>query len=97
MNTAIQTEYSVKTYSEPIQRTHSTGRGEFLEVIAEKLTTSETRASGPSVPSAEEYKAYLEKRFGPVTLQSVGKDQKSLEAVGKRMRGNDIYIAPNIF
>ena len=46
---------------------------------------------------ADAYKKYLEKRFGPVTVQSVGKDRASLEAAGKRMRGNDIVIAPNIF
>lgn len=46
---------------------------------------------------ADAYKKYLEKRFGPVAVQSVGKDRASLEAAGKRMRGNDIVIAPNIF
>lgn len=49
------------------------------------------------VSRADAYKKYLEKRYGPVTIQSVGKDQASLEAAGKRMRGNDIVIAPNIF
>lgn len=49
------------------------------------------------VSRADAYKKYLEKRYGPVTIQSVGKDQASLEAAGKRMSGNDIVIAPNIF
>ena len=49
------------------------------------------------VSRADAYKKYLEKRYGPVTIQSVGKDRASLEAAGKRMRGNDIVIAPNIF
>ncbi|MCI9364629.1 hypothetical protein D7Y09_02625 [bacterium 1XD42-1] len=43
------------------------------------------------------YKKYLEQRFGPVTLQDVPKDQKSLDAMGARMNGRDIVIAPNIF
>ena len=31
-----------------------------------------------------------------MTIESVGKDQASLEKAGKRMRGNDVVIAPNI-
>lgn len=46
---------------------------------------------------ADAYKAYLEKRFGPVTIQSIPKDQASLEAAGKHMSGSDVIIAPNIF
>ena len=94
MNT-IQTEYGI---TKPVVTTRAAStavKGTFWEAVQKNLNTSEVAESTPQ--SAEEYKKYLEKRFGPVTLQSIGKDQKSLEAAGKRMRGNDIYIAPNIF
>lgn len=61
----------------------------------------ESSATAPvsptAAPSADAYKAYLEQRFGPVTIQSIPKDQDSLEAAGKRMSGRDVVIAPNIF
>ncbi len=44
----------------------------------------------------ENYRKYLEKRYGNVTIQSIGKDRESLEKAGKSMRGNDVVIAPNI-
>ncbi|MDE7244591.1 MAG: hypothetical protein K2O18_11560 [Oscillospiraceae bacterium] len=39
---------------------------------------------------------HLNKKYGRVTIESVGKDQASLEKAGKRMSGNDVVIAPNI-
>lgn len=96
MNTAIHTEYAVKTYSTVPSRAAAAAKGgSFLEAV--QNTLSPEKAGETHCPDAQEYKKYLEKRFGPVTLQSVPKDQKSLDAVGKKMRGNDIYIAPNIF
>lgn len=44
----------------------------------------------------ENYRKYLEKKYGNVTIESVGKDRESLEKLGKSMRGNDVVIAPNI-
>ncbi|MCM1468259.1 MAG: DUF6033 family protein [Alistipes sp.] len=44
----------------------------------------------------ESYRKYLEKKYGNVTIESVGKDRESLEKMGKSMRGNDVVIAPNI-
>lgn len=32
-----------------------------------------------------------------MTIESVGRDQASLDAIGKRMGGRDVVIAPNIF
>jgi hypothetical protein len=94
MNT-IQTEYGITKPVVTTKAANTTGKGTFWKAIQKSLNASEVTESAPQ--SAEDYKKYLEKRFGPVTLQSIGKDQKSLEAVGKRMRGNDVYIAPNIF
>lgn len=45
----------------------------------------------------EAYKEYLGQRYGvAVTVQNVGKDEKSLDKVGKSMSGSDVIIAPNI-
>ena len=42
------------------------------------------------------YTEYLKSKYGNVKIQSVGRDQKSLEKMGKSMRGDDVVIAPNI-
>lgn len=44
----------------------------------------------------EVYRKYLEQKYGNVSIQSVGKDQESLDRIGKSMSGNDVVIAPNI-
>ena len=44
----------------------------------------------------DEYLDHLKSKYGNVSIQSVGKDQKSLERAGKGMSGNDVIIAPNI-
>ena len=70
---------------------------------AEPAAPAAARAASLNAPTepdelqAERYKQYLESRFGPVTIESVGRDQESLDAAAKRMRGRDIVIAPNIF
>ena len=42
------------------------------------------------------YTEYLRSKYGNVRIQSVGKDQRSLDRAGKSMNGNDVVIAPNI-
>lgn len=42
------------------------------------------------------YTEYLKSKYGNVRIQSVGKDQQSLDRMGKSMSGNDVVIAPNI-
>ena len=54
-------------------------------------TGEETGAS-----KVDAYTEYLKSKYGNVKIQSVGKDQKSLEKMGKSMRGDDVVIAPNI-
>lgn len=44
----------------------------------------------------EDYKKYLQSKYGNVTIQSIRSDQASLDMVGKRMSGSDVIIAPNI-
>lgn len=42
------------------------------------------------------YREHLERKYGKVTIQSVPKDQESLDRLGKQMSGNDVVIAPNM-
>lgn len=42
------------------------------------------------------YTEYLRSKYGNVKIQNVGKDQQSLDKIGKSMSGNDVVIAPNI-
>lgn len=46
--------------------------------------------------NVDAYTEYLKSKYGNVTIQSVGKDQASLDRIGKSMSGNDVVIAPNI-
>lgn len=46
---------------------------------------------------ADAYQKQLAQKFGVrVRVESVGKDQATLERVGRSMSGNDVVIAPNI-
>ena len=44
----------------------------------------------------EAYTDYLKSKYGNVSIQSIGKDQASLDGVGRGMSGSDVIIAPNI-
>ena len=44
----------------------------------------------------EAYTDYLKSKYGNVSIQSVGRDQASLDRVGRGMSGSDVIIAPNI-
>lgn len=68
--------------------TAATGNSDFFAVLSS--------AKAASTSSVDEYTDYLKSKYGNVTIQSVGKDQKSLDAMGKSMGGNDVVIAPNI-
>ncbi len=80
--------------------------------LAEKFTSVKTPKRSPAVSfrsvaagmassaSETDAKAYLdrlEKKYGAVRLESVGRDRESLDKIAKTMRGTDVVIAPNIF
>lgn len=45
----------------------------------------------------ETYRKYLKQKYGPVTVKDVGKDQRSIDAIGASTSGyNNVVIAPNI-
>ena len=75
-------------YASRTQKTgaNRTGFTEQLQKTGEAADTSKVDA----------YTEYLRSKYGNVKIQSVGKDQKSLEKMGKSMSGDDVVIAPNI-
>ena len=67
------------------------GTADVLEVSG-KPEVSETDETS----NVDAYMEHLKKKYGRVTIESIGKDQASLEKAGKRMSGNSVVIAPNI-
>lgn len=64
-----------------------------LQTITDNVSYNEVFRSS----QMEQYKKHLSEKFGVrVTVESIGKDQHSLDKVGARMGGNDVIIAPNI-
>lgn len=69
-----------------------------------KAATSETdfmeqlKKSGGTAGTSrvDAYTEYLRSKYGNVRIQNVGKDQQSLDKIGKSMSGSDVVIAPNI-
>ena len=72
-------------------RTQKTGTNKtgFMEQLQKTGETADTS-------KADAYTEYLRSKYGNVRIQSIGKDQKSLDRAGKSMSGNDVVIAPNI-
>jgi len=46
--------------------------------------------------SMDAYMDHLKSKYGGVMIESVGRDQASLQKAGGRMSGSDVVIAPNI-
>ena len=72
-------------------RTQKTGTSEMG--FMERLQKTEGAVDTSKVDA---YTEYLRSKYGNVRIQSIGKDQKSLDRVGKSMTGSDVVIAPNI-
>lgn len=76
-------------YANRTQKTAASGVSftEQLQKTSEAADTSKV----------ETYRKYLEQKYGPVTIKDVGKDQRSIDAVGSSTSGyNNVVIAPNI-
>lgn len=109
MNNTIQPSYGAITYTSPTKarETKQTGTQsssfldlavrasrsatDVLEISSRSEVTNEVETS-----NVEAYKKHLESKYGQITVQSVGKDQASLQKAGSRMNGNSVVIAPNI-
>ncbi|MCM1127866.1 MAG: DUF6033 family protein [Lachnospiraceae bacterium] len=75
-------------YANKAQKTATSGASftEQLQKTGEAVDTSKVDA----------YTEYLRSKYGNVKIQSIGKDQQSLDRAGKSMSGSDVVIAPNI-
>ena len=69
----------------------SRSTADVLEISSRSEVTNEIETS-----NVEAYKKHLESKYGQITVQSVGKDQASLQKVSSRINGNSVVIAPNI-
>ena len=74
-------------YANRTQKTTTSGTS-FTEQLQK---TGEAGAS-----KVDAYTEYLKSKYGKVTIQSIGKDQASLDRAGKSMSGGEVVIAPNI-
>ena len=86
VNSAMMAAYQ---YANKTQKGNAAGKISFTDTV--KLT-----AENSSADRTEAYKDYLKQKYRNVRYESVGRDQKSLDRVGKGMSGNDVIIAPNI-
>ena len=104
MSSIIQPNYGARAYSAPTKarETKQTGTqgSSFLDLAARasRSTTDVLEISSTPTETAnvDAYKKYLKNKYGQVTIQSVGKDQVSLQKAGSRMNGSSVVIAPNI-
>ena len=109
MSSIIQPNYGVRAYGVPTKasetkQTGTQGRS-FLDLAARasrgttdvlEISNSLEITNEAETSNVDAYMEHLKKKYGRVTIESVGKDQASLEKAGKRMSGNDVVIAPNI-
>ena len=71
--------------------------GVHAENTAVLKKTGVSAGSGTDqISKTEAYTQYLKSKYGNLTIKSVGKDQKTLDGLGKSMSGSDVIIAPNI-
>lgn len=72
------------------------GRAQTTGVEGTSFTKQLRKTEAAGASGADAYAEYLKSKYGNVKIQSVGKDRKSLDRIGKSMSGSDVVIAPNI-
>ena len=76
-------------YANRTQKT-SANKASFTEQLQKTGEAAETS-------KVDTYQKYLEQKYGPIMVRSVGSDQKSMDALGTGTYGmNNIAIAPNV-
>lgn len=76
-------------YANRTQKT-SANKASFTEQLQKTGEAAETS-------KVDAYQKYLEQKYGPIMVRSVGSEQKSMDALGTGTYGmNNIAIAPNI-
>ncbi len=73
------------------------GSGEFLRLTRQVCGSPPTaEPAAPDSGKTEAYTEHLRRKYGTVTIQSVGRDPESLQRAAGSMSGHDVIIAPNI-
>lgn len=81
----------------PGARRQAWGGGEFLRLTRQVCGSPPTaEPAAPDSGKTEAYTEYLRRKYGTVTIQSVGRDPESLQRAAGNMSGHDVIIAPNI-
>ena len=81
----------------PGARRQAWGGGEFLRLTRQVGGSPPTaEPAAPDSGKTEAYTEYLRRKYGTVTIQSVGRDPESLQRAAGNMSGHDVIIAPNI-
>jgi len=110
MSSIIQPNYGARTYGVPTKAREAKRTGtqasSFLDLAArasrgttDVLEISSTPEVGKEAETSnvDAYREYLERKYGTVIVQDVGKDQRSIDAIGASTAGyNNVVIAPNI-
>ncbi|MCM1287323.1 MAG: DUF6033 family protein [Clostridium sp.] len=74
-----------------------TNSAEQKEGVSFNSVLAAKEAQGTELSKVDAYTEYLRARFGNVMISSVGKDQKSMDALGAQTFGTgNVVIAPNI-
>ena len=68
--------------------------GTFASVL--KQTGTARAQCARMDPQTEDYYSHLKEKYVVVRIESIGKDQKSLDKAGASMGGTDVVIAPNM-
>lgn len=68
----------------------------FLDLAAQVGKATSSAIPVDKKAQVESYRKHLESKYGRVTIQSVKRDQQSLEKIGKSMGGHDVVIAPHM-
>ena len=93
VNSVLMAAYQ---YANKTQKGNAAEKTSFADTVKNFADTAKLTAESSSTDRTEAYKDYLKQKYGNVRYESVGRDQKSLDRVGKGMSGNDVIIAPNI-
>lgn len=80
----------------PISRINFGNKPNESEEITSVFAECVSAAKAGRTSRVEEYTAYLKKKYGNFRAEYVTKDPETLERLGKKMRGDDVIIAPNI-
>lgn len=75
--------------------------GSFISVLQEQVrgaSESQKIADIGNMTREDAYMQHLKEKYGVVRVESIAKDQKSLDKIGgTMMSGTDVVIAPNMF